>query len=681
MDERRTPLSAQSLGDEPEIRTQTGEVPVGEGTPGPETVKTNKKYDLSDAYAEFDNGYEENDAEDEPEEEDAPDEPAEDEPEEDLYDEEPDEYDEWEPMPRRAGKIALIVVGALIVALVGAYMVMCALAANRTTALNGTRVMGVDVSGLTRQQVEEMWEKESDRICGEMKIPLMAGGKMLDEVSVSDLGVSITAKDAADCAMQAGRTDNFLIGGWNLIRSFFGSTDSTVRLTVDDRKLDSAVDRLCAKLGGTVVEGAYRLDEEKCEGVYVTKPRDGVTVDRDALCVDIRKAISTGELDKVNCSVKTVAAQPFDLAAIYEEIHGEMANAGYDKATGGLTDERIGVEFNLEEALAMLANAEPGTEFLVPGTVEFPVVSKEELKDVLFRDCLGSYSTVANGTQNRQNNVRKAAGKVNGTILNSGENFSFNKVVGDPSQANGFYPAPAYVGGKTVDVYGGGVCQVASTLYYATLLSNLKIVDRSAHQYAPSYITFGCDATTFYPYTDYVFQNNTNYPIRIETSYTNNNTVTIKIYGTKLDDTYVRMVSSTLSSTPSTEEFIEDKTLSPGKKVVEQTGYTGYYVKTYRNVYAGDGTLISSEFEAVSNYQMRPTIYRVGPKAPEPEPEPEPQPEPEPEPQPEPGPGGGEEPGPGGGEEPGPGGGEEPDPGGDEGGDGGGGGGEETPAP
>ena len=56
MDERRTPLSAQSLGDEPEIRTQTGEVPVGEGTPGPETVKTNKKYDLSDAYAEFDNG-------------------------------------------------------------------------------------------------------------------------------------------------------------------------------------------------------------------------------------------------------------------------------------------------------------------------------------------------------------------------------------------------------------------------------------------------------------------------------------------------------------------------------------------------------------------------------------------------------------------------------------------------
>ena len=476
MDERHTPLSPESRSEKPEVRTQQEQTPSGGNAPEAAPEHAEKKYDLNDAYAEFDNGYTE----------DAQDEVAkvtaailDEEPVEDPYAEElDDEFEEWEERPGRGGKIALIVLASLVGVLIAAYIATCALAANRTTALKGTKVMGVDVGGLSRQQVEEMWEKESDRICGEMKIPLVAGGKELDVVSVADLGVSITPQDAADCAMRAGRTDKFLAGGWNLIRSMFGTTDSTVRLTVDDQKLDRAVDKLCDKLGGTLVEGSYRLDEEKNDGLYVTKPRDGVIIDRDALCVDIRKAISTGELGPVNCTVETVKAQPFDLAAIYEEIHGEMANAGYNKSTGELTDERIGVEFNLEEALALLANAKPGEEFVVPGTVEFPAVGKEELEGVLFRDLLGTYSTVANGTQNRQNNVRKAAGKVNGTILNSGDKFSFNNVVGDPSQANGYYPAPAYVGGKTVDVYGGGVCQVASTLYYATQLSNLKIVER-----------------------------------------------------------------------------------------------------------------------------------------------------------------------------------------------------------
>ncbi|MBQ9393594.1 MAG: VanW family protein, partial [Oscillospiraceae bacterium] len=179
----------------------------------------------------------------------------------------------------------------------------------------------------------------------------------------------------------------------------------------------------------------------------------------------------------------------------------------------------------------------------------------------------------------------------------------------------GYYPAPAYVGGKSVDVYGGGVCQVSSTMYYAVLLANLKIVERWCHQFTPAYITWGVDATTYHPWVDFVYENDTDYPIKMLASYNDNtDEVTVSIYGTKVDDTYVRITNSILSSTPSYTEYVEDESLAPGQEDVEQYGYTGYYVRTWRNVYAGDGTLLSSEVEANSDYEMRPTIIHVGPE-------------------------------------------------------------------
>ena len=185
------------------------------------------------------------------------------------------------------------------------------------------------------------------------------------------------------------------------------------------------------------------------------------------------------------------------------------------------------------------------------------------------------------------------------------------------TKENGYYPAPSYVGGKTVDSYGGGVCQVSSTMYYASMLANLKIVTRYNHQYAPTYIKFGCDATTYEGPIDYVFQNNTDYPIKIVISWSGYN-MTVKILGTKVDDTYVKIVSKTLDVYPYKTIYKETSKLAPGKKQVEQTPYTGYYVKTWRNVYSGDGKPISSTLEDISEYDSRDEIILVGKKKPEP---------------------------------------------------------------
>ena len=162
-----------------------------------------------------------------------------------------------------------------------------------------------------------------------------------------------------------------------------------------------------------------------------------------------------------------------------------------------------------------------------------------------------------------------------------------------------------------MDEIGGGICQTSSTLYLACLRSNLEITERYAHRYVPAYITAGMDATVSWGGPDYKFTNNSLYPIKIVT-YWNDNNVTVEILGTKVDDSYVEMVSETVDVIPWETVYEETDELAPGEKQEIQTPYTGYVVQTWRNVYAGDGSLLSSTFEATSNYESRDQIIRIG---------------------------------------------------------------------
>ncbi|MDE6590850.1 MAG: VanW family protein, partial [Oscillospiraceae bacterium] len=243
--------------------------------------------------------------------------------------------------------------------------------------------------------------------------------------------------------------------------------------------------------------------------------------------------------------------------------------------------------------------------------IQYPAVTAEDLKAVLFRDVLGTTSTKVGGTRVRRNNVKLAGECCNGLILNDGDEFDYNKVVGKRTPERGFGAAPAYVNGETVETVGGGICQVSSTIYYATLLANLETVERYAHRYAPSYITWGMDATVSWGGPEFRFKNNTGYPIRLDVSYVNDQ-ITVTIMGTKTDDTYVKMTYEELSTTKYETEYIETSELDWGTRQQKQSPYTGHNVVSYKSIYKGDGTLISRTQEAKSNYKSRNEIILVG---------------------------------------------------------------------
>ena len=142
---------------------------------------------------------------------------------------------------------------------------------------------------------------------------------------------------------------------------------------------------------------------------------------------------------------------------------------------------------------------------------------------------IASYTTTFENVGNRGHNIVLAASKLNGSVLKKDDEFSYLKVVGPYSAKNGYLPAPAYVNKVLTTANGGGVCQLATTLYNAQLRANLEIVYRINHSYAPAYVPKGLDATVSSTTTDYKFKNQYDYPVYIA-SYVTGEKLTVDIW-------------------------------------------------------------------------------------------------------------------------------------------------------
>ena len=152
--------------------------------------------------------------------------------------------------------------------------------------------------------------------------------------------------------------------------------------------------------------------------------------------------------------------------------------------------------------------------------------------------------------------------------MNPGQEFSFNETTGPRSTEKGYQPATAYLNGEIVQEPGGGVCQVSSTLYNAVVFAGLKSTERHAHSYEPSYVTPGEDAAVSYGGPDFKFVNNSDYPIAIKASFSDQK-VTCSIYGIPVLDegVKVRMESEkTAELDPPAPTYEEDQTLQPDEE-------------------------------------------------------------------------------------------------------------------
>lgn len=302
----------------------------------------------------------------------------------------------------------------------------------------------------------------------------------------------------------------------------------------------------------------------------------------------------------------------------FSKLEGAAVNATIKRENGKfvITDGKSGVKVDMETSVRNIREhygkdwAFKGVETItLVTTVDEPDVTKEQLQQV--KDVLGTFSTSFKANNNRGKNVANATSRINGTVLMPGEVMSASDSMGSRNAANGYLEAGSYLNGETVESYGGGVCQVSTTLYNAVILAELEITERSSHSMIVDYVKPSMDAAISEGVLDLKIKNNTDAPIYIE-GITNGGTLTFTVYGKEYRPASrkVSYISETLSTT------------DPGKKFVATGDPVGTYKKAVSahmgikaqlwKVVTENGAEVSRELFNKSSYKASPATYHVG---------------------------------------------------------------------
>jgi vancomycin resistance protein YoaR len=244
-------------------------------------------------------------------------------------------------------------------------------------------------------------------------------------------------------------------------------------------------------------------------------------------------------------------------------------------------------------------------------TVVEPRGSEEELAQV--QDLLGAYSTnFSSSSAGRAKNVTTGCSKVNGTILYPGDEFELCSTVSPFTQENGYELAGAYQNGTTVESFGGGICQVATTLYNAVIRAELEITQRYNHSMLVSYVQPSMDAAIAGNYKDLRFKNNTDAPVYIE-GYTSGGILYFNVYGkeTRAANREISFESETLSTTDPATQYNLDSSSTLGSWNVVQSAHQGCVAQLWKIVTV-DGVQQSRDLFNKSTYQSSPKIVTIG---------------------------------------------------------------------
>lgn len=273
--------------------------------------------------------------------------------------------------------------------------------------------------------------------------------------------------------------------------------------------------------------------------------------------------------------------------------------------------EIYGYGFDVDTLQKRIDNAKHGETIQVTLNFMKPDVTSKELSKNVLPDVLVDYlCSNPDATEEWIHNMTLACEAINGKVVNAGENFSFNQLLGRITEANGFKKAPGYSKGMEAQVLGAGVEQVASALYYCALVCDFTILERHNSGYAVKYIDLGLDAYITGS-QDLRFTNSSDHPIRILAE-VDGNSVRVRIQGTdkRMYDIEIKsVIEETLEPEHSYKVVAKENVMGYEDGQILVSGITGYTVKVYRvkyNKQTGDETIRT--IIDVSNYSKRDQV-------------------------------------------------------------------------
>lgn len=486
----------------------------------------------------------------------------------------------------------LLLSAALIVG--GIFLVRWATDPYDNRIVSGVTIGGLDVGGMTKKEARNTLEEALNDTLLSRELEIRLPQQTL-YLNANETQLKADIRSAVQTAFAYGRT------GTEEEQQSAANTPCEIGLLpyleYNEEAIRSELDAYAAQYDTTVSESSYRMDgdmpslstenhsdDTPCQTLVLTKGQATVKLDVDAVYDQILavydNAVSAGRSGQYRVEILEIAPdavpQELDLEAICEEFTIAPVDDSLDMEAYAFVPGSYGYTFSADTAAELFAQVPYGESVSISMEYVEPELLGEE---VYFRDVLGTCETKHNTNENRNTNLRLICDILNGYVLQPGEEFSFNGVVGERTAERGFKPAPAYSGNRLTNAVGGGACQTSTTLYNCVLLADLEVVTRFCHGAMVTYVPLGLDAAVNWGTTDFAFRNNFHFPIKIEAE-VSDGYVKMKILGTDEKDYYIVMTSG-----------------------YDDSGETCIYAVSNKNKYDKEtGELISKDREAFSTY-------------------------------------------------------------------------------
>lgn len=501
------------------------------------------------------------------------------------------------PLPKRAKKRAfkLSKHAAAIAGILAGIAAVCALAVPAIVRAvdpyggkiaPGVTVGTVDLSGLSRSEAKKALTDYYSNSEDSMVVSFPGVSSILDGTGEGDSFLTLTlSSDETGAKLDAGEAvrEAYAVGRKSDIA--MNRLPLLPYLHLDQTALRTAAETYAQTLKALSRGDSYSIqntapdvspekwnENTPCQSILLNRGCPTIEIDTEHLFQQLLSAYEsqTFALD-YDGDVTVTQPDAVDLEALWQQTRLAAVEPSVDLATYQVIPGQHGYEFDLDEAKTQWADVSYGGELTLQLHYTAPQTADE---DAYFQDVLGHCETPHSDNENRNANLRKACELLDGTILQPGQELSYNQALGERTKEKGWLPAPAYSGTKLVDSPGGGICQVSSTLYLASVYAEMTIVERRNHGYPVSYIPLGMDATVSWGFTDLKIRNDSPLPVKIHAE-ESDGYVRVSILGTETRDYDIEM------------------------------SYTvgGRYVRTYMSkIDKKTGELISKEPYALSGY-------------------------------------------------------------------------------
>lgn len=460
--------------------------------------------------------------------------------------------------PKTGGFWKKLGIGAAIAAAVA---LACALGIPAVTRImdpyNGQIVSdvfvgGVEIGGLTKGEAKKALQAAFGEQFSQktMEISFSEAGTVLEKLNIrypansllispEESHAKLDAAAAVKAAYALGRTD--LDGSRTMsLLPYLGLDEAAIRSVADSyaQQLAQLYQDSSYTIQGTAPDVANYDESAPCQTVTLFRGYPGIEIDADALYAEILEGYNTGSF-AVSYQGTVSAKKPAsaDLNGLWEQTRLAPENPSVDLTSYRVIPGVHGYEFDLADAKQQFQNLAYGESTLISLHYTNPEIADE---DAYFQDVLGHCETPHGDNENRNGNLRKACELLDGLVLQPRQELSYNEALGPRTKELGWLPAPAYSGTKLVDSPGGGICQVSSTLYLASVYSELTIVERHNHGYPVSYIPLGMDATVSWGFADLKIRNDSPMPVKIQAE-ESDGYVRVSILGTETRDYNVEM--------------------------------------------------------------------------------------------------------------------------------------------